>query len=485
MNLAELTATGEALHEALGKEYYLTFAGLKPEPEFSHIYDRFGTLLEDEALETARSSNCPALLEWLVGVRIGRKVAPLEERQLVKERETVLQFDGHEIPLLRAAIELANSADRDFRIALDTTRSREAARVLNVIRRNRFELEHEEVSALGYPDYVAAIATLSGIGLDELAASAEVFLKDTLDMLTESLARVVKKRIGVGVDKLVRSDSAWAFRANQYDAAFESHRLIETAIGQMAEMGLDAEQGGRVRFDTEEREGKQPRAFCVPVRVPEEVYLVIRPFGGHSDYRTFWHELGHAMHFSAPSRELPFAARWLGDNSVTEGFAMLWDHLTMNPAWLERYTDLNGAQVRELTFELAVQELHLVRRYAAKVSYELTLHRSNFMGMGREYVRRMTEATLFGYSEDDHLIDVDPAFYSARYLRAWQLESLISETLRERFDEEWYRDPRAGEFIHQLMRRGQSSPAHELASEVAGVGLTFEAIMRRLEPLLD
>lgn len=485
MNIAELTATGEALHEALGKEYYLTFAGLKPEPEFSHIYDRFGTLLQDEALETARSSNCPALLEWLVGVRIGRKVAPLEERQLVKERETVLQFDGHEIPLLRAAIELANSADRDFRIALDTTRSREAARVLNVIRRNRFELEHEEVSALGYPDYVAAIATLSGIGLDELAASAEVFLKDTLDMFTESLARVVKKWIGVGVDKLVRSDSAWAFRANQYDAAFESHRLIETAMGQMAEMGLDAEQGGRVRFDTEEREGKQPRAFCVPVRVPEEVYLVIRPFGGHSDFRTFWHELGHAMHFSAPSRELPFAARWLGDNSVTEGFAMLWDHLTMNPAWLERYSDLNSEDISSLMFELAVQELHLVRRYAAKLSYELSFHRGGFASAGAEYADRLSEATLFKYSEQDCLIDVDPGFYSARYLRAWQMEARLASTLAGQHGDDWFRNPDAGAFVRGLTERGQAIPADRLIEEVTGCELAFEPIISRLEALLQ
>jgi oligoendopeptidase F len=417
-------------------------------------------------------------------VRIGRKVAPLEELQLVKEGETVLKFDGHEIPLLRAAIELANSADRDFRIALDTARSREAAKALNAIRRNRFELEHEEIATLGYPDYVAAVAALSGVGLDELGASAERFLDDTRDMFRESLAQVVRKRIGVGVDQLVRSDSAWAFRANQYDAAFESHRLIETAIGQMAEMGLDAEQGGRVRFDTEEREGKQPRAFCVPVRVPEEVYLVIRPFGGHSDYRTFWHELGHAMHFSTPSRELPFAARWCGDNSVTEGFAMLWDHLTMNPAWLERYTDLGKKDVNSLVFELAVQELHLVRRYAAKLSYELSLHRGHFASAGPEYADRLSEATLFKYSEDDYLIDVDPGFYSARYLRAWQMEARLASTLTEKHGADWFRNPDSGEFVRCLTERGQATPADRLIEEVMGCELSFEPIVSRLELLL-
>ena len=37
------------------------------------------------------------------------------------------------------------------------------------------------------------------------------------------------------------------------------------------------------------------RAFCAPVRVPHEVYLVLRPHGGQTDWTTFLHELGHAL----------------------------------------------------------------------------------------------------------------------------------------------------------------------------------------------
>jgi hypothetical protein len=485
VNVVELVSAGESLHEALGKEYYLTRSGLKQQPAFSQIYDRFSTLLGEEALAVARGSGTPELLEWLVGVRIGRKVSPLEEQQLVKERDTVLKFDGREIPFLRAAIELANSADREFRLALDAARSREGARALNGIRRDRFMLEHEEMRTLGYAGYVEAITSLSDIDLAALSVSAEQFLNDTKEMFSDSLAWLTRRRIGVISDQLVRADSAWTFRADQYDTAFEPHRLIETACQQMNEMGLDAEQAGRVRFDTEERDGKQPRAFCVPVRVPEEVYLVIRPFGGHNDYRTFWHELGHAMHFSAPPRDLPFTDRWLGDNSVTEGFAMLWDHLTMNPVWLARYTDLSSEQVCNLVLELAVQELHMVRRYAAKLSYELSLHRSDFTSVGAEYAGRLSDATLFEYSEDDYLMDVDPGFYSARYLRAWQMEARLATTLVEQFGDDWFRNPGAGGFVRELTERGQALPADRLIRQVTDHELGFEPIVARLEGLLE
>ena len=55
---------------------------------------------------------------------------------------------------------------------------------------------------------------------------------------------------------------------------------------QVADMGIDPGAGGRIRYDIGEREGKRSRAFCAPVRVPDEVYLVMRPHGGQTDYQT-------------------------------------------------------------------------------------------------------------------------------------------------------------------------------------------------------
>ena len=295
---------------------------------------------------------------------------------------------------------------------------------------------------------------------------------------------MVRRHLGRGTGDLVRSDAARLFRHNRFDEAFPASRLVDLAVKQMGEMGLDAMQSGRVRFDTEEREGKQPRAFCVPVAVPDEVYLVLRPQGGHGDYRTFWHELGHAMHFASVSPDLSFAARWLGDNSVTEGFAMLWDHVTLTQGWLQRYIDLSADLVAELVYELAVGELFLMRRYAAKIAYELELYRSDLGAMGDRYVEGLSSATGFRYLEGDALLDVDPGFYSARYLRAWQLESMLATHLVEEFDEDWYRNPRAGAFMSGLMERGQRDPGHRLAEDVLARPLTFDDVFRRLERVL-
>src|SRR3989338_4552079 len=91
VKLARLVELGEAMHQELGREYYLTGAGLKNEPAFKAIYDRFAVLVPDEALAAARASGSAQLVEWVVGIRIGRLVASLEEAQLRWEQAAVVR----------------------------------------------------------------------------------------------------------------------------------------------------------------------------------------------------------------------------------------------------------------------------------------------------------------------------------------------------------------------------------------------------------
>ncbi|OGU02610.1 MAG: hypothetical protein A2W29_10610 [Gemmatimonadetes bacterium RBG_16_66_8] len=486
MNVQDLEGEGEALHQELGREYYLTGAGHRAVAGLQVIYARHPSLLSDEALDCARVSGSRELAEWVVGLRLGRAVAALEERQLAWEQAAVVSSAGRRMPYLRVPIELANLEDRAARSALDSARGALVTAGLTPIRQERLERECEVLRALGYADQVTAASTLSGIDLRALGCDAEAFLESTADLYRDVLARVVRHRLGgAPLSDLLRADAAWAFRVREYDASFSGPAMAGVAERQMADMGLDVTSGGAITFDTDERPGKQPRAFCVPVRVPQEVYLVLRPRGGHADYRTFWHELGHALHFASVEPSQPFAARWLGDNSVTEGYAMLWDHMTIDVAWLRHCGQLSRERAAVLAFEVAVHELYMVRRYAAKLTYELVLHGPGRPAAAAEYADRLTRATLFRYTGDDYLADVDPWFYAARYLRAWQFEAAMARPLVSRFDEDWYRNPRAGPEVQALMSRGQAAPADRLAEDATGAPLSFGPLAARLEQQLS
>ncbi len=89
------------------------------------------------------------------------------------------------------------------------------------------------------------------------------------------------------------------------------------------------------------------RAFCSSVVPPREVYLVIKPQGGHDDYNAFFHEAGHATHFSRISPDVPWAQRCLGDTDITESYAFLFNYLPDNPRWLRDVLGMPMAAIEE------------------------------------------------------------------------------------------------------------------------------------------
>jgi hypothetical protein len=287
--------------------------------------------------------------------------------------------------------------------------------------------------------------------------------------------------------ELTRADAAALFRARSFDASFPAARMEESIRRQVREMGIDPLAAGRIVLDTGEREGKRSRAFCSSVRVPDEVYLVMRPHGGQTDWMTFLHELGHALHFAYMQPDLAFEYRWLGDNSITEGYAMLFDHRMQDSGWLARYTELSATNLPAFIRTIGFEELHFLRRYCAKLIYELELYggATSWESLPDVYVERLTSATTFRYGRADAFVDVDPRFYAARYLRAWQLQALINETLVERYDVDWWRNPRAGPWIcSALFGQGQRELAHEQAERIAGKGLSFGPLLRAVERML-
>ncbi len=482
MSPEDLRARGERMSEALSRESYEAGAGLKAETEFARIFEAYADCASDEAWEAARGQR--ALEEWTADNRIGRAVAPLDDRLHAWEATALITLEsGTRMPYQQAGIALANEPRRERRKEIDRAR-RAALAEPSAIRADRLARERELLGELLGLGVVPARVRLSGIDLPALAARCRAFLDRTADLYRDRLAERLRTELGIAPGDADRTDGVWLFRDAAYDEFFPADTLTATARRQVGEMGLDAEAGGRIVYDTAERERKRARAFCAPVRVPEEIYLVTRPHGGYTDYRAFWHELGHALHFANASRALPFEHRWLGDNSVTECYAMLFEHQTMARPWLRRYTAMTGERTGTFVRAQGFSLLAIVRRYAAKLAYEIELHGSpSLASAGPRYVELLTDATGFRYAPEDALMDLDDGFYAARYLRAWQLEAALRARLVERFDEDWFRNPRAGPFVLALLERGQEDDAAAVAGKV-GLELSFAALAGQCEEML-
>jgi hypothetical protein len=501
MSIERLRRDGEAFTQELSLEFYQSLSGLKTEAQLQPLYEKYRAIFSDESLEVAREMfvgsaegsddrrSARILLDWQVESQSSRQLAPLDEREIAWEGETILRLpDGREIPYQRTAIEIANSTDRTERAMMETARVVLVERELAPMKKERFQRERDITESIGLANgYNATWELLSGIDLSALRDECIAFLRDTQSMWDEVAASVVKRVLNMNLREMSRADALALFRAREFDQFFPARDMESAIRGQVAEMGIESGADGRIVFDTGEREGKRSRAFCSPVKVPDEVYLVLRPHGGQTDWNTFLHEYGHALHFAYMRPDLPMEFRFMGDNSVTEGFAMLFDHLMQDAGWLKRYTGLEKNTSPAFLRSAGFEELHFLRRYCAKFIYETHLYGGDpsWDALPDLYVELLTKATSFQYSPADAFVDVDPRYYSARYLRAWQHQALLTETLVERYDADWWRNPRCGPWmIESLFGEAQRELAHEQALRVSGKTLSFAPLVRSIERML-
>ena len=501
MNLERLRERAQTFNEDVAREGYLVYSGLKQDASLQAIYARYSDILSDDAFaecversrtassgsEEARSARM--LLEWQVESRLSRQLAPLEEREVTLENESVIRVgDGRVIPYQRAAIDIANSTSAKDRDAIDSARARVVEESLAPLRLERLQRERDAVEQLGIaPGYNGTFEAVSGISLVTTAAQCEQFLRDTDSMWTSTLHEQLKA-FGIVPGEATRADALAMFRLREFDYAFPASGMEGVIQRCCADMGIDSASSGRIKFDVGDRAGKRSRAFCSPVRIPDEVYLVLRPRGGQSDYSAFLHELGHALHFSNVRADYPFEYRWLGDNSVTEAYAMLFDHLMRHRGWLQRYTGMDRNRAAEFLRFAGFEELHFVRRYCAKLLYERHLYSGSvdWKSLPDLYVEILGAATGFRYRRADAFLDLDARFYSARYLRAWQLQAVLDQSLTSRFDDDWWRNPAAGPWIvGDLFAEGQRESADEVARRTAAAELSFGPLTRQIESLLN
>ncbi len=304
------------------------------------------------------------------------------------------------------------------------------------------------------------------------------FLRDTEAHYRTELARRLRA-IGVDPAHAEKSDLAFLFREPEFDRWFPAASLVDVYKDTMRGLGLTGEAQRRITLDVENRPTKSPRAFCSALRIPDEIYLVISPQGGEYDYGAMFHEGGHSQHFAHADPSLPFALRGLGDNSVTEGFAFVLEHIMAIPSWLERCLGFRDHAAYRAAQRF--NRLYMFRRYAAKLLFEAELHnRADVRGRQKRYADLLTAATGARYAPEDYLFDVDDAYYCARYLRAWIFDAQLRALLRDRFGDDWFAQPAAGAKLIELWSHGQRYDAPGLLRREGLVGLDAGAIAAEL-----
>ena len=115
--------------------------------------------------------------------------------------------------------------------------------------------------------------------------------------------------------------------------------------------------------------------------------LVIQPIGGRDDWEALFHEAGHTEHYAHTSPDLPMEAKRLGDMAVTEGWAMLLA-APRHRAGVAQPPPRRPARRRSSRTRARSTLLYFVRRYCAKLLYEIEFFQADDPASMRAALRR-------------------------------------------------------------------------------------------------
>jgi hypothetical protein len=469
----------EAFHQEMYREYYLAEAGLKEHLEITPIYDRYSHLFEErlvrELLASSDDRQERYITEWVTLEYLENLVKGLTEHVANEMRKATVEWNGQQVSYRDLRALMANEPDLLRRHQLEEL-ERGITATANEERAARLRSLQDMARELGFENYTVLCDQLRGLRLDALTQQMQALLDSTREVFFQEL-EVYLREMRVPMEEARTCDIVALFRGSQFDPLFPKESMMPALTGTLLGLGIDTAKQENLEVDTESRALKTPRAFCAPIRVPEEVKLVTKPIGGPDDYASLLHEAGHAEHFVHVDAGLPFSYKRLGDNSVTEGYAFLFQYLLLNEAWLHRLLGIKDSAeyVRLERF----RKLWLLRRYASKLLYEQKLN-SQLEGAEREYVNILGGTLGVAIAPEHYLADTDDAFYCAQYLRAWILEAQLRRWLEEQFGGEWFAAKQAGQYLASFWKRGQEFRAEELAREMGYDGLQAQYLMAEL-----
>jgi len=486
----------EALREDLAKfmreiiyENYMYNSGQKETLDISSIYERYGHLASkdlaknflerwksvqtEEDKRSARHFHQFALFGYL-----GNLLKGIQEEMARVQSGMSITVDGDEIGYHSILPRLRNEPDKDKRREIDDKAS-ELELELASMEKDAWQMTFDVFRDFGFESYFEGCKFALQVDYEWLAGELRKFLDDTDEEFLREFNSLSEKVLGYSIDDARKCDVPFLLRGGDWDGLFPKDGMVDKVKRFFADMGLPIDSIPAIRLDVEERPKKRPRAFCSAVRPGEEIYVCLRQMGGMNDYHTFMHELGHAYHFAHTDASLPSELILIGDSATSEIYAFMFQYLGVNPVWLKEYIGIENPS--ELVEFQRLLKLYFLRRYASKFLYEIDLLSSyNINGRESLYPKYLDRGLKVKHRDENWLSDLDPAFYSAGYLRAWIFEVQLRDYLKGEYGETWWTNPASGDKLKEFWRTGRMYKPEELAEKVLGQKLDLGPIIREV-----
>jgi hypothetical protein len=363
-----------------------------------------------------------------------------------------------ELPLLRARERRAEleAALADAMVPFDGARSA------------CWEAAQAALNEAGFSNAGQGVVALQARGWGEVG-SAEKLLAATEPLARDLGGWLLERHTGArphpgGAE---RHDVLHLIHAPHCASAFPRGELLRT-VRRWAEMlRLDLGADNCIQLDEDDRPLKQSGAQVEPVDPPFEVRISLLPEEGPRALGQLLGAVSVAQLRAGPPGDAPPEDLWLGDPAVSWACFALLEGLLREPEFLQRCAKAELGRDDERA--IAIAAVLDARLAAARTLASLQAHEVGLGGRAshahRELFARAAGADLpAGLA----LCDLDPWLDSFAELRGRALAARARAFLRDRYDEDWWRNPRALASLNALWARGGRPTVAEIWAELGG-----------------
>ena len=495
LTIAEIRDRAERFRAAVFEELHEARSGRKAWPELAPLFESQGILEASGALPVIERAMAAAeeeeerqlrkLLRWTARHHLEAHNARLDDEFRYWRATAKVKTGDIAVPVSQAPNLIHSTEGREARRSLEDARCQVLEEAIPV-QLDRLSRWREAAAELGYGKYREAMERLAGVNLLGVLKEARRLISDTEDLYRDVMRDELRSRLDIAFEAAESHDAGWLRRMPWLDGSCQEGDVLGNLRRDLRDIGLPLEYGGHVRIEHEPFPGPGMVARCTPVRVPDQVRLLVMPTITQPGCIALLTSVGRALHYAYTDARLSFEDRALGDRAVVKAHGLLFAGLSRERAWVKRTRGLQGETLESYLRTGAVTDLFALREAAARLEFELEMSETDRPGeMGERWAELLGEATGFRFEPRAFLERIGQRFGVARYLRSRMLAAQLFRELRDRFDQDWYRNPRTGPFLADWFAHGMRFNAPELAATLGNDRLGADALIAQVRESLQ
>jgi len=369
-----------------------------------------------------------------------------------KLREPI-NLRGGEIPLTNAWSDVVSTEDRVERAAI--------GRAIAVNARNVVGLLHEARAFSGERAQRFVAIESDVTEKQRCVESAERFLKDTADAARDHV-RYLTRPLVMG-EAPAWHDILFALRERSFDGLVRQATRARRIADPLRALGFDRELAGHVRVEAVTG-AALPYARLALIDVPTDIRLGLpqKDWGLLSELSSFG-ALARALAYALSSRALPIERRASVLGSLPRVWSTLFAQCLADRVFLGRIFDCSARDMERVARLSAATLLMNARRSATLVCLD---------AVGFSDAERNAERARAAWACEVPFALFAGALPNVERLREqWRGQCVgfaAANALRERFDHDWYRNPRIAETLRGAAARSGELTALAWLEELGG-----------------